>query len=90
VSISPGTPWPIPGPGYPSLSDRSARRRAPMSVLRFLGIVGMLTGLTIFVVGVFLADRISAIVVSLVGLAIMMAGVAVTNYAQRSDVGPGS
>ncbi|MGD0257890.1 MAG: hypothetical protein ABSB90_08450 [Thermoplasmata archaeon] len=61
-----------------------------MSVLRFLGIVGMLTGLTIFVVGVFLADRISAIVVSLVGLAIMMAGVAVTNYAQRSDVGPGS
>jgi len=61
-----------------------------MSVLRFLGIVGMLTGLTIFVFGVFLADRISAIVVSLVGLAIMMAGVAVTNYAQRSDVGPGS
>ena len=50
----------------------------------------MVTGLTIFVVGVFVANRGTSIVVSLFGVAIMLAGVAVSNHVQRSELGPGS
>ncbi|MCI4342535.1 MAG: hypothetical protein L3J92_00245 [Thermoplasmata archaeon] len=61
-----------------------------MRVLRVLGVATMVTGLTIFVVGVFVANRGTSIVVSLFGVAIMLAGVAVSNHVQRSELGPGS
>jgi len=61
-----------------------------MAPLRWLGIAGMLTGLTIFVVGVFVSDREIGIVVSLMGIGVMLSGVAVSNHAQHSDLGPNS
>jgi hypothetical protein len=59
-------------------------------ILRWLGILAMLAGLTIFVVGVFVANRDLGLVVALSGIGVMLSGVALTNHAQGSDVGPGS
>jgi hypothetical protein len=59
-----------------------------MAPLRLVGIVGMVAGLTIFVVGVFSDNRGAGLVVALIGIGTMLGGVALTNYAQRSDLGP--
>jgi hypothetical protein len=70
--------------------ERGVGLGEPMGgLLRAVGIAGMVGGLTIFVAGVFIADRAASIVVSLVGVGVMLAGVAVTNHAQQSEIGPG-
>ncbi len=48
----------------------------------------MVGGLTIFVVGVFVTNRSLGLVVALAGIGVMLGGVAITNHAQRSELGP--
>jgi hypothetical protein len=50
----------------------------------------MSAGLTIVVAGLFMLDRDFGIVVSLLGVCVMMGGVALTTRAQGSEVGPGN
>jgi hypothetical protein len=72
------------------MPEQGVGRGEPMGgLLRAVGIAGMVGGLTIFVAGVFITDRAASIVVSLVGVGVMLAGVAVTNHAQQSEIGPG-
>ena len=59
-----------------------------MRILRVLGILAMVGGLTIFVVGVFVTNRSLGLVVALAGIGVMLGGVAITNHAQRSELGP--
>jgi hypothetical protein len=59
-----------------------------MRLLRALGMLAMLGGLTVFVLGVFLANRPAGLIVALVGIGIMLGGVALTNHTQRFDLGP--
>jgi hypothetical protein len=59
-----------------------------MTLLRMLGIFAMIGGFTIFVLGVFVTNRSLGLVVALVGIGVMLGGVATTNYAQRSELGP--
>jgi uncharacterized membrane protein YiaA len=60
-----------------------------MSAFRIFGILGMVAGFTVFVVGVFVADRYTGLIVSTLGIGIMLAGVAATSHAQKHSVGPG-
>jgi hypothetical protein len=54
-----------------------------------LGYATMLGGFTVFVAGVFVTDRSLGLTVALVGLGIMLGGVALSNRGSRSDWGPG-
>ncbi len=59
-----------------------------MTILRWARILLMLSGLAIFVVGVFAADRGLGLVIALGGIGVMLGGAAISNHAKGSEVGP--
>jgi hypothetical protein len=60
-----------------------------VSKIRTLGVLAMFCGFVITLIGIFIVDRFLGLVVSVVGLLVMLGGIATVGHRDRGDFGRG-